>query len=83
MGDLVDAESLVSLKDLLNKMGSERLHTEEAFPSIGPGTDLRSSYILNSGIAGIEVCVYRIAGNFRGVKYSLFCGQADLHEILT
>ncbi|XP_064401362.1 NADH-ubiquinone oxidoreductase 75 kDa subunit, mitochondrial-like [Halichondria panicea] len=54
VGDLVDAESLVSLKDLLNKMGSERLHTEEAFPSIGPGTDLRSSYILNSGIAGIE-----------------------------
>lgn len=53
-GGLVDAEALVSLKDLLNKMNSESLHTEESFPATGPGTDLRSSYILNSRITGIE-----------------------------
>ena len=43
-------ESLVALKDFLNRLGSENLYTEEGFPTTGPGTDLRSSYILNSGI---------------------------------
>ncbi len=62
VGGLVDAESLVSLKDLLNRMGSERLHTEEVFPSSGPGTDLRSSYILNSGITGVEVGGWKSRG---------------------
>ena len=56
-GGLADVESLVALKDFLNRVGSENLYTEEGFPSAGPGTDLRSNYILNSGIAGIEVCV--------------------------
>lgn len=36
-GGLVDAESLVSLKDLLNKLGSEALCTEEIFPMDGAG----------------------------------------------
>ena len=54
-GGLADVESLVALKDFLNRVGSEKLYTEEAFPMGGPGTDLRSNYILNSGIAGIEV----------------------------
>ena len=54
-GGLADVESLVALKDFLNRVGSENLYTEEAFPMGGPGTDLRSNYILNSGIAGIEV----------------------------
>ena len=52
---MVEAESLVALKDLLNRLGSEQLFTEEAFPMMGPGTDLRSSYLLNSTINGIEV----------------------------
>ena len=56
-GGLTDIESLVSLKDFLNRMGSENLYTEEGFPTAGPGTDLRSNYILNAGIAGIEVGV--------------------------
>ena len=60
-GSLVDTEALVLLKDLLNRMGSENLHTEESFPTAGPGTDLRSSYILNSGIVGIEVRIVNIA----------------------
>ena len=54
-GGQVDVESLVALKDFLNRLGSENLFTEEAFPAAGPGTDLRSNYILNSGINGIEV----------------------------
>ena len=31
--------------------------TEEGFPVSGPGTDFRSSYLFNTGIAGIEVRV--------------------------
>ncbi|XP_002742151.1 NADH-ubiquinone oxidoreductase 75 kDa subunit, mitochondrial-like [Saccoglossus kowalevskii] len=53
-GGMVDAEALMSLKDLLNKMGSESLCTEEIFPMDGAGTDLRSNYLLNTSIAGIE-----------------------------
>ncbi|KAG1714536.1 NADH-ubiquinone oxidoreductase subunit, mitochondrial [Nymphon striatum] len=41
-GGLVDAEGLVALKDLLNKIGSEALCTEEVFPMDG------------SGFAGVE-----------------------------
>nr|XP_033474257.1 NADH-ubiquinone oxidoreductase 75 kDa subunit, mitochondrial isoform X3 [Epinephelus lanceolatus] len=54
VGGLVDAEALISLKDLLNSLNSENLCTEEAFPMTGAGSDLRSNYLLNTGIAGIE-----------------------------
>jgi len=54
VGGLVDAEALTALKDLLNKLDCENLCTEEIFPLDGSGTDLRSSYLLNSKIAGIE-----------------------------
>lgn len=53
-GGLADAESLIALKDLLNRLGSEALCTEHTFPQDGSGTDLRSSYLLNNKIAGIE-----------------------------
>jgi len=53
-GGLCDAESLIALKDFLNRLGSEALCTEEIFPEAGTGTDLRSNYLLNTGIAGIE-----------------------------
>ncbi|KAG9277639.1 NADH-ubiquinone oxidoreductase 75 kDa subunit, mitochondrial [Astyanax mexicanus] len=55
-GGMVDAEALVALKDLLNKLDSEALCTEEVFPTAGAGTDLRSNYLMNSRIAGIEEC---------------------------
>ena len=45
-------QSLVALKDLLNRLGSESLCTEHTFPLDGSGTDLRSSYLLNTKIAG-------------------------------
>lgn len=51
-GSLADAESLVALKDLLNRLGSEQLCTEQAFPTDGSGTDIRSNYLLNNKIAG-------------------------------
>merc|ERR1712142_242145 len=53
-GGLADGESLMALKDMLNRLGSEALCTEEIFPDDGTGTDLRSNYLLNSGIAGVE-----------------------------
>ncbi|XP_052094815.1 NADH-ubiquinone oxidoreductase 75 kDa subunit, mitochondrial-like [Mytilus californianus] len=54
VGGFVDAESLVCLKDFLNKLGSEGLCTEEIFPMDGAGTDLRSNYLLNTTISGVE-----------------------------
>jgi len=51
-GGLVDAESLIALKDLMNRLGCETLTTEEAFPM--DSSDLRSNYLLNTTIAGIE-----------------------------
>jgi NADH dehydrogenase (ubiquinone) Fe-S protein 1 len=53
-GNLVDAEQLVAVKDLLNRLGSELLSTEQKFPTAEgtSGTDLRSNYLLNSSIAG-------------------------------
>lgn len=53
-GGFADAEALVALKDLVNKLGSENVCTEELFPIDGAGTDLRSNYIMNTGIASIE-----------------------------
>ncbi|MEE6490248.1 hypothetical protein FKM82_015814 [Ascaphus truei] len=53
-GGQVDAEALVALKDLLNRLNSDTLCTEEVFPNSGAGSDLRSNYLLNSRIAGVE-----------------------------
>lgn len=36
-GGLVDAEALVSLKDLLNRINSDNMCTEEVFPTAGAG----------------------------------------------
>lgn len=57
VGGLQDVESIVALKDFLNATGSEHLYTEEIFPMEGAGTDTRSSYIMNTTIQGIEVCI--------------------------
>lgn len=53
-GDLADAESLVALKDLVNRLGSENTCTEQYFPLEGAGIDLRSSYLCNTKIANVE-----------------------------
>ncbi|NXO99014.1 NDUS1 oxidoreductase, partial [Certhia brachydactyla] len=54
VGGLVDAEALIALKDLLNRVNCDTLCTEEIFPTDGAGTDLRSNYLLNTKIAGVE-----------------------------
>lgn len=51
-GALCDAESLIALKDLMNRLGSETVCTEQSFPLGAVGTDFRSNYIMNSTIAG-------------------------------
>ncbi|CAB3230761.1 unnamed protein product [Arctia plantaginis] len=53
-GDMADAESLVALKDLVNRLGSENTCTEQYFPLDGAGIDLRSSYLCNTKIANVE-----------------------------
>jgi NADH dehydrogenase (ubiquinone) Fe-S protein 1 len=55
-GKLVDAEQLVAVKDLLNKLGSELLCTEQSFPNSDgtSGIDFRSNYLLNNSISACE-----------------------------
>lgn len=48
-GDMACAESLIALKDLVNRLGSD--HLEAAGQDLA---DLRSEYTMNSGIAGVE-----------------------------
>lgn len=51
VGPHADAEAMVALKDLINRLGSETICTEEEFPG---GADIRSTYLLNSSIIKIE-----------------------------
>ncbi|KAG6387616.1 hypothetical protein SASPL_152808 [Salvia splendens] len=51
-GKLSDAESMMALKDFLNKMGSDKIWCEGNGPS--PNADLRSGYIMNTSISGLE-----------------------------
>lgn len=53
-GALADVESMVSLKDLLNRLGSENVTTDVKQASDAYGVDIRSNYIFNSTIEGIE-----------------------------
>ncbi|KAK6108293.1 NADH dehydrogenase (quinone) G subunit [Brugia pahangi] len=53
-GDLCDTESLIALKDLMNRFDSELVCTEESFPSGSGGTDLRCNYVMNDKFIGIE-----------------------------
>lgn len=51
-GKLSDAESMMALKDFLNKMGSNNVWCEGNEGQ--PQADLRSGYLLNTGIADLE-----------------------------
>ncbi|VVT53059.1 uncharacterized protein SAPINGB_P003383 [Magnusiomyces paraingens] len=53
-GDLVEVESLVALKDLVNALGSENLATDASNLPPAHGIDIRSNYLFNSTISGIE-----------------------------
>ncbi|RKF65393.1 NADH-ubiquinone oxidoreductase 78 kDa subunit, mitochondrial [Erysiphe neolycopersici] len=55
-GQLIDIESMTALKDLLNKLGSENLALDQPLGDqpIAHGIDIRSNYLFNSTIVGIE-----------------------------
>ena len=55
-GHLVDAESMVAMKDLANRLGSDNLALDQPGGSspIAHGIDVRSNYLFNSRVYGIE-----------------------------
>lgn len=55
-GELVEVESMVALKDLANKLGSENLALDQpnGDKPIAHGVDVRSNYLFNSKIWGVE-----------------------------
>ncbi|TFK22427.1 NADH-ubiquinone oxidoreductase [Coprinopsis marcescibilis] len=55
-GHLADTESLVAVKDLLNRLGSENLATDQQGGLSPPvhGVDVRSNYLFNSTIPRVE-----------------------------
>jgi NADH dehydrogenase (ubiquinone) Fe-S protein 1 len=56
-GHLADTESLVALKDLVNRLGSDNLALDQVGGHAQPvhGVDVRSNYLFNSTIPGVEV----------------------------
>lgn len=59
-GHLVDTESLVAAKDLANRLGSENLALDQPQGSspVAHGVDVRSNYVFNSRINGVEEADY-------------------------
>jgi NADH dehydrogenase (ubiquinone) Fe-S protein 1 len=55
-GHLADTESLVALKDLVNRLGSDNLALDQANGQSAPihGVDIRSNYLFNSTIPGLD-----------------------------
>jgi NADH dehydrogenase (ubiquinone) Fe-S protein 1 len=55
-GELIEVESMVALKDLVNKLGSDNLALDQPSGSqpIAHGVDVRSNYLFNSKIWGVE-----------------------------
>ncbi|KAI1780564.1 NADH-ubiquinone oxidoreductase 78 kDa subunit mitochondrial precursor [Hypoxylon cercidicola] len=55
-GELTEVESLVAMKDLANKLGSDNLALDMPSGSqpIAHGVDVRSNYLFNSTIFGVE-----------------------------
>jgi NADH-quinone oxidoreductase chain G len=52
-GDMADAESMVAVRDLFHRLGASNLQSRSDVYS-GLSTDLRSEYVMNSGLAGVE-----------------------------
>lgn len=55
-GELTDVETMVAMKELANKLGSENLALDQPSGSqpVAHGVDVRSNYLFNSRIWGIE-----------------------------
>ena len=54
-GHLADTESLVALKDLVNRLGSENLTLDQSLGDAPPqaNIDIRSNYLFNTGIENV------------------------------
>ena len=68
-GPLTEVESLVAMKDLANKLGSDNLALDinNGSQPVAHGVDVRSSYLFNSKIWGIESadCILLVGTNPR------------------
>jgi len=53
-GGFTDAESAVALSDFLHSYDSESLYTETPFVDTAGGTGIRSNYLLNATLQGVE-----------------------------
>lgn len=55
-GELIEVESMVAMKDLANKLGSDNLALDQPSGNqpIAHGIDVRSNYLFNSKIWGVE-----------------------------
>ncbi|KAF9462257.1 Ndufs1, NADH-ubiquinone oxidoreductase 75kD subunit (775) [Collybia nuda] len=55
-GHLADTEAMVALKDLVNRLGSDNLALDQVGGTAPPvhGVDVRSNYLFNSTIPGVE-----------------------------
>ncbi|KAF9237136.1 Ndufs1, NADH-ubiquinone oxidoreductase 75kD subunit (775) [Melanogaster broomeanus] len=55
-GHLADTESLIALKDFVNRLGSDNLALDQANGNAPPahGVDVRSNYLFNASIPGVE-----------------------------
>lgn len=51
-GKLADAESMMAMKDFLNKLGCENMRCEG--DGLRPSADIRSDYLMNTTISGLE-----------------------------
>lgn len=54
-GALADTEALTALKDLVNRLGSENLTSDQSLGDAPPltGVDIRSNYLFNTGIENV------------------------------
>lgn len=80
-GKLSDAESMMALKDFLNKMGSNNVWCEGN--SGQTQADLRSGYLLNTGIADLENAdVFLLIGTQVYLSF-LFCSGTSLVRVVS
>ena len=52
IGPHTDAESMIAFRDLLHRLGSERIHSTAVSPKVG--VNIRSDYLFNSKIIGLD-----------------------------
>jgi len=72
-GDMADAESLVALKDLFNRLGCNNFTTDSG---VELSADLRSEYLFNSTIAGIESAdVVLLVGSNPRMEAAIVCAR--------